>query len=147
MFRKILFPVDLTANMQKISPYVIEMADKFGSEIHCVYSLYVGVYYAHIGMPSAYVADFEGKAQIEVEAKLNHFIAETFKGRNVRSQILNGRPGDQIIDYARENGIELIVMGHSTTGIERAVLGSVAGHVVKYAPVPVMLISPEVLKE
>ena len=44
-------------------------------------------------------------------------------------------------------GIDLIIMGHSSTSIERAVFGSIAGYVVKYSHVPVLIISPSILAE
>ncbi|MFO7965823.1 MAG: universal stress protein [Desulfobacterales bacterium] len=147
MFGKILFPVDLSENMYKIQPVVIEMADKFNSEIHCVYCLHVAMYYSHIGLSVAYVADFENQARAEVEKKLKKFTAENFQGRRIHSKILSGRPGDEIVRYIHSENMDLVVMGHSSTGIERALLGSVAAHVVKYSPVPVMVISPGVLKD
>ncbi|MFC7071057.1 universal stress protein [Halobaculum lipolyticum] len=43
-----------------------------------------------------------------------------------------GRPAPTILDYCEEHGIDQIVMGsHGRTGIERAVLGSVAERVVR----------------
>ena len=146
MFPKILFPVDLSENMHKTFPYVIEIANKFESEVHCVYCLHVSMYYANIGMPLGYVADFENTAQKEAELKLKSFTEENFKDRKIRTKILTGHPGNEIVDYARSEQMDLVIMGHSSTGIERAILGSVAGYVVKYSPVPVMIISPEVLK-
>ena len=147
MVKKILFPVDLSQDMDKITPLVREMADKFDAEIHCVYSLHVTSYYTHIGMAPAYIADFEINAKQSATDKLEKFALNNFQGNNVKTRILIGRPGDQIVEYAESNQIDLIIMGHSTTGIERAIIGSVAGHVVKYAPAPVLIVSPEVLKK
>ena len=147
MFKKILFPLDLTENMYRVLPYVTEMADKFGAEIHCVHSLYVSSYYGNMGIGGTYVGEFEINAQQEVRAMAEKFVAENLGGRNVELSILDGRPGDKIVGYAQENKIDLIVMGHSRTGIERAVLGSVAAHVVKHSPSPVLVISPEALSE
>ena len=145
MFKKILFPVDLSPDMKKIVPIVNEMADKFDAEIHCIYSLHVTAYYTHIGMVPAYVSDFESGAREKVALTLDQFVQENFLGKNIKTEILTGRPGDQIVEYAASHTIDLIVMGHSSTGLERAIIGSVAGHVVKYSPVPVLVVSPEVL--
>jgi nucleotide-binding universal stress UspA family protein len=147
MFKKILFPLDLTDNMYRVLPFVTEMADKFGAEIHCVYSLYVSSYYGSMGMGGTYIGEFEMNAQQEVKARTEKFISENLGGRNVEMSILNGRPGDEIVDYAQKNNIDLIIMGHSTTGIQRAVLGSVAAHVVKHSPSPVLVVSPEMLSK
>ena len=147
MFQKILFPLDLSDNMYRILPFVTEMAEKFGAEVHCVYSLHVSSYYGNIGMGDAYIGEFEVNARQEVTTRIENFISDSFEERHVEMSILSGRPGNEIVDYARENNIDLIIMGHSRTGIERAIMGSVAAHVVKYSPAPVLVISPEVLSK
>lgn len=49
--------------------------------------------------------------------------------------------GDQIIQHAKEWGAELIVCGtHGRRGIRRIVLGSDAEHIVRYTPVPILLV-------
>ncbi len=48
--------------------------------------------------------------------------------------------GAAILEVARRLGCDLIVMStHGLTGVRRAVLGSVADHVVRHAGVPVLL--------
>ena len=50
-------------------------------------------------------------------------------------------PAEMIVDYARTHAIDLIVMGtHGRRGINRALLGSDAESVVRYSPVPVLLV-------
>lgn len=49
--------------------------------------------------------------------------------------------GDIIVDEAQRAGSELIVMGtHGRTGVERIFFGSVAEHVVRHAPCPVVTV-------
>jgi nucleotide-binding universal stress UspA family protein len=49
--------------------------------------------------------------------------------------------GDIILDVARSNDVELIVMGtHGRTGVKRLVLGSVTEHVVRRAHCPVVAV-------
>lgn len=147
MFNKILFPVDLSENMNRILPFVTEMAERFGSEIHCVHCLHVSTYFGDMGLAAVYMADFEQNLRQEIKMRFDDFISDNLKGRHVLTTILTGRPGDQLVRYAKENEIDLVIMGHSTTGIERAIMGSVAGHVVKYSPAPVMVISAEALQQ
>lgn len=52
-----------------------------------------------------------------------------------------GRPYQEIIRYAEENDVNLIVMGtHGRGAIEHMLLGSVAEKVVRTAPCPVMTV-------
>lgn len=52
-----------------------------------------------------------------------------------------GRPARAILEYAGDNGIDQIVMGsHGRSGIDRALLGSVAETVTRRARVPVTVV-------
>lgn len=63
------------------------------------------------------------------------------KGIDVESIMLEGDPANELIRYAEENGMDIIVMGTlGRTGIERLLLGSVAGNVVRHSKVPVMVV-------
>jgi nucleotide-binding universal stress UspA family protein len=63
----------------------------------------------------------------------------------VKTEAIEGnRPGEIITDYARDNGVALIVIAtHGYSGFKRLLLGSVATHVLHDSPVPVLLIRPE----
>ena len=146
MFKKILFPIDLSDASLKVSPYVKEVAEKFNSEIHIIYVVHVSHYYSNLEMSAAYLGDFEAEVKKGAEKKFRDFVSANFPEAPSVARVLAGRPNDEIIAYAKSEGIDLIVMGHNSTGFERAIFGSVAGHVVKYSPVPVMVISPDILK-
>ncbi len=52
-----------------------------------------------------------------------------------------GHVGDQICEFARDNNVDLIVMGsHGRTGIKRALLGSVSYSVVNQATCAVTIV-------
>lgn len=54
-----------------------------------------------------------------------------------------GRAADEILDYARDNKVELIIMTtHGRSGISRFAFGSVADKVVRHSPIPVLTIAP-----
>jgi nucleotide-binding universal stress UspA family protein len=67
------------------------------------------------------------------------------EGISVETEAVEGgRPGDMILDYARKNGMALIVMAtHGHTGFKKVLLGSVATRVLSESPVPVLLVRPE----
>jgi nucleotide-binding universal stress UspA family protein len=51
------------------------------------------------------------------------------------------RPAEAIVDYARQAGIDLIVMGtHGRSGMSQLLVGSVAERVVRTAPCPVLTV-------
>ena len=52
-----------------------------------------------------------------------------------------GKPDTEIMRYAAERDIDLIVMGtHGRTGLAHALMGSVAERVVRRAPCPVLTV-------
>ena len=56
-------------------------------------------------------------------------------------EVLFGKPAQAIVDYAADNGFDLIVMGtHGRAGIAHLLMGSVAERVVRHATCPVMTI-------
>jgi nucleotide-binding universal stress UspA family protein len=65
-------------------------------------------------------------------------------GVAVESQLVEavgGHAGDHIVQKAREWPAELIVCGtHGRRGLQRALLGSDAEHIVRNSPVPVLLV-------
>jgi nucleotide-binding universal stress UspA family protein len=65
--------------------------------------------------------------------------------RAVSMQVLEGSAGDQITAAAAGLGCDLVVMAtHGRSGIRRAILGSVADHVVRHTPgIAVLLVHPE----
>jgi len=62
---------------------------------------------------------------------------------SVRFAVREGIPAINIIDYADENKIDLIIMStHGQSGFARFVLGSVADKVIHYSTVPVLITLP-----
>jgi nucleotide-binding universal stress UspA family protein len=75
--------------------------------------------------------------------KLLRELREKAKERNVeiKTEIVEGHPADQIVRYARENGIDQIVMGQrGKSKIESWLLGSVSKRVASYAPCAVTIV-------
>ncbi|WP_245781380.1 universal stress protein [Halopelagius inordinatus] len=57
------------------------------------------------------------------------------------TEIVEGNPHEEIPDYASEYGIDMVIMGtHGRTGLDRAVMRSVAERVVRRSPVPVLTV-------
>lgn len=65
--------------------------------------------------------------------------------KNVKTLILSGLPGEAITDTARSQKVDVLLMAtHGRSGLRRAVLGSVAEHVVRHLEgVPIILVNPK----
>ena len=63
------------------------------------------------------------------------------KYREVQIEVLFGDPGYAIVDFARQENADLVVIpSHGRTGWKRLVLGSVAERVVRLAECPVLVL-------
>jgi nucleotide-binding universal stress UspA family protein len=62
-------------------------------------------------------------------------------GASVHSNVITGRVEDRIIDYAKEEKVDLIIMAtHGRSGVSRWVRGSVADKVLRMAHIPVLMV-------
>jgi nucleotide-binding universal stress UspA family protein len=63
------------------------------------------------------------------------------RGLELDTDVLAGQPDNRIVEYAEEEGFDLIVVGsHGREGISRVLLGSVAEDVVRRSPTPVVVV-------
>jgi nucleotide-binding universal stress UspA family protein len=67
------------------------------------------------------------------------------EGVKVKTESLEGnRPADTIIEYARDKGMDMIIIGtYGYSGMGKLMLGSVAFGVLHQSHIPVLLIRPE----
>jgi nucleotide-binding universal stress UspA family protein len=69
---------------------------------------------------------------------------EQFSDRSyqgIHLHVAIGDPSAEIVDYAQEQNIELIVIpSHGRTGLQRFLLGSVAERVIRFARCPVLVL-------
>src|SRR5665647_3437591 len=62
-------------------------------------------------------------------------------GIKVEPVFLRGTSAEEILDYAEDNDIDLIMMGtHGLTGVKRFLIDSVAEKVLRHSKIPVMII-------
>lgn len=143
MKERILFPVDLSEVSSKIAPEVILMVRQFDAELHLL-------------LVSGGIADIEGFQSHPSLRKLEEEILETAKRRleefqekhladcpKVKRTVRRGVPVEEILKYIESERIDLVIMGtHGRKGLDHALFGSVAEHIVKNSPAPVLTVNP-----
>ena len=142
-FKKILVPVDLSDLSPKLVPYVITMAEKFGSEIHLLFVARMFQYYRGIYVPHAAIENFQKIFVEGAEKKLQEFKEENFKKYpNIKITILNGYIPEEILKFIETERIDLVIIGtHGRKGLEKVFFGSVADRVIRSSPVPVLVVN------
>jgi len=139
---KILCPTDFSSLSLRALAYARQFAATFDAQIHCLHV--VDEAYQHwnaMGPEGAPVVpaveDLSGYAQ----GHMQQFADEHLMGLKYApiTEVVSGRPCDEIVRYALENTIDLIIIGtHGRGGIAHALLGSTAEKVVRKAGCPVL---------
>lgn len=138
-YPKILFPVDLSEESRVVAEHVATFVDKFNSDLHLVHVL------ANFKSPTfASVSDVMNQIKQHALDELDAFAAAQFPHvAQIKTRILVGHSGRQILRYLEKQDISLVVMGtHGRSGLGTAFFGSVAQRVVQSAKVPVLTVHP-----
>ena len=140
LYKKILIATDGSENTKKAVNHGIEFARIAGAEVYAVYVLDAGAF-ATLPMDAAWESMYE-----LIRAEGNEAL-EYVKDRGsesgvpVECSILEGHPASEIVLYAQENNINLIVLGTlGKTGLDRILVGSVATKVVHTSHIPILIV-------
>ena len=138
--KKILVPVDFSENSKKILDSAGDIAGKFDAALSVVFVVQSFDDYSGFFVPHMPVAKFEEEMVQGAEQKMDSFLSGY---ADVEAKVLIGDVGEEVVRYAEEIGIDMIIMGtHGYKGLEKVMFGSVAEKVVKTAPCPVLTINP-----
>lgn len=148
--RKILVPVDGSSASVKALQYATHLAglEANDAELIVVHVLEDVKQGGAIGLQAKYgnVRLVEGFKRARREAALVWLeqveVAAKKKGIRIKTEVLDGDSKVKvIIDYAKKNSVDLIVIGSTgLTGFKRLLLGTMANAVVSSAPCPVMVV-------
>ncbi len=140
IYEKILVPIDLGEYSEDLIERALEVADSPAS-VHLAFvhqrmdSVYVGA--GVIGSALAEVGGMEDRLQQDLRQRLAGW-AEPYGIPPENAHFLNGKPSEQIQDFAMDNDVDLIVIAtHSRKGLQR-LLGSTAHSVLQGAPCDVL---------
>jgi nucleotide-binding universal stress UspA family protein len=140
--RKLLVPTDFSESARHALTYGTSFAREYGAELtllHVVENLTVGYASDLFPVPMAEVfQEISGYAKTEL-SKLARVARE--KDVAVVEQVVQGKPSAEIIRFAQEQKIDMIVLGtHGKGMLDQALFGSTTERVVRRAPCPVLTV-------
>jgi nucleotide-binding universal stress UspA family protein len=140
--KKVLVPTDFSESARHALTYGISFAREYEAELtllHVVENLTVGYASDLFPVPMAEVfQEISGYAKAEL-AKLAAEARE--KQVAVVEQVIQGKPSAEIIRFARETEVDMIVLGtHGKGMLDQALFGSTTERVVRRAPCPVLTV-------
>jgi universal stress protein A len=142
MYQTILVPTDFSEPGALAWRHAADLARAAGGTVVLLYVAEpVLSHYGVVGLiPS--VTELEEQHDIASRLKLQDLVEKAkAEGLAVRGKVAAGKPWQQIVDAAREERADLIVMGtHGRTGLAHGAIGSTAERVVQQAPCPVLVV-------
>lgn len=145
--QRILVPVDFSRGALLALETALTLAEPFGAQVHVL----------NVWQPPPYIVPEmmvsvpgSGEAQTfdvymhrRTLREVEDFIAPVRSKTSVSivTDVLSGTPREVILRYAAKNPIDMIIMGtHGRGGLMHLLLGSVAEHIVRSQPCPVMTV-------
>ena len=143
-FKNILFPIDFSECSEKVFPYALEMAQKFDAKLRLLFVARDISYLSTVDVAWELLRNTVAEVARAGENRMEAFCDKQLSDfPNYESKVVTGDPAEEIVKFANEQGIDLIVMGtHGRKGLDRTLMGSVADHVIKNASAPVLTINP-----
>ena len=144
-YKNVLYCTDFSESARAALPFAIDITKKYGATLHIV----------HVYQDPGHIAEFEISSNIKMdwirvaqtvaterEEKLKEFCAEiTQEVKSCHYKMLRGKPYLEIVRYAKENAIDLIVLAsHGLSGLEHVLFGSTAERVLRESPCNVLVI-------
>lgn len=142
--QRILFPSDFSELSLHALGYARSFAELHKAELHVIHVVdQASMYWMAMGPNSLPVGPAPEELIGVAQQELKRFVEQHLAGVGVPlvTEVMLGRPFMEIIRYAREKNIDLIVIGtHGRSGLKHVLLGSVAEKVVRKSPCPVLTI-------
>lgn len=141
--KSILYPTDLSSESKNSLLNIKPLASAFRAKL---------ILFNQVAYPNAYASDFGATKQINrimndvanSNREILQNIQQSLKSENIKSDIVVAKGhkylGEQIIEVARKNKVELIVVTNHAGPFYQAILGSVARDILALAKCPVLVL-------
>jgi nucleotide-binding universal stress UspA family protein len=155
MYSQILVPLDGSENAERALPHAQELAQAAGAILHLIQ---VVSHSEELDMVRGGGYDFlaaeysQQLAREVIAARINRAgeylkeVAMRLESEGIKAEtaVREGAAAENIIQYAQEKGIDLIIMGtRGQGGIQRFLLGSTTDRVLRTGHLPVLVVPPE----
>ncbi|MDP3479605.1 MAG: universal stress protein [Desulfoprunum sp.] len=141
--RKILVPVDFQQYTDELAEFAVAMANKLAAKLTFFHVVENVVIYADF-IPT-YLPQSNEETLTYAKKRMGTLIETSKKTwMGCTGEVSRGDVVDTIADYAKDEGMDLIIIGtHGAKGLERILLGSVAERVIKRCSCPALIFKPQ----
>jgi nucleotide-binding universal stress UspA family protein len=148
MYKRMLVPLDGSELAEVVFTYAKELAGRLDLDLTLLHVCVPGEREL-ASMHRVYVeraAEIIGRQSEEVQRQTG--IESGGRVLEVRAELAEGHPAEEILRYADENDIDLILIAsHGRSGVRRWAMGSVADKVLRSSKIPVWLAQARIPQE
>ena len=139
-YRKLLLATDFSLYSEYAALRAIELARQYGAQLEVLHIIEEINFYAEYYEPVIPDPLLDESVKENAQDRMRSFAERTGLGNGAGLEVQWGTPKWSIVSWAREKGVDLIVMGsHGHHGIER-LLGSVSNSVLHQSPCDVLIV-------
>jgi nucleotide-binding universal stress UspA family protein len=140
--KNILFPTDFSEGSSQALPYAVDLTKRYGAKLYLLHVIYDVVKGGGWYVPYPAMEEMYKKFEEDAKKEIDKFAVEELSAIKVKERhVIIGVPYEEIINFAKKNNIDVIIMGsHGRKGLNRVLLGSTASQVIRYAPCPVLTV-------
>lgn len=142
MYKKILVPLDGSELSESSLQYAKTIAAGCGVTELVLLSVIEPVTQMAAYLSESWLKELEERNRAAIENYLTKIASKLrSEGMAIQTAIARGNPAKEILSYACDNRIDLIIMStHGSSGITRWFIGSIARKVVRHSAIPVLMI-------
>jgi nucleotide-binding universal stress UspA family protein len=144
MFKKILFCTDFSPDADWAFTYAFQLAKTFKSKFLILHVTPEPIHPEQLSiyLPQEKLEELRMSQKKEISQQLEtHYIKKMRGFKNYKVVLKEGEPFVEIIQMAKKESADLIIMGtHGRTGLDHILFGSTAEKVVRKSPCPMLTI-------
>jgi|RhiMetdeSRZDD1v2_1073273.scaffolds.fasta_scaffold06145_7 nucleotide-binding universal stress UspA family protein len=140
--KRVLLPTDFSASARRAFAYAASFAREYGGELYLLHVIEV--------LPMGYASELFPAAMTQVVDEISSYARDELQKLadealrlgcpTVQQRTGQGKPSSEIARVAREESIDMIVLGtHGHGVLNRALFGSTADGLMRKAPCPVLV--------
>jgi nucleotide-binding universal stress UspA family protein len=144
--KRILIPTDFSETSKEALKYAMSMSKEYEAEMTVLNVVNEHIYTEGFNIPRVMsIQDLEKELCRQAETQMQEFLKDVRRLDEVKYKkvVIPGNPYLAILEYAKTNNVDLIVIGtHGRSGLEHMLFGSTAEKVIRKAPCPVLTVKP-----
>jgi nucleotide-binding universal stress UspA family protein len=141
---RILVPTDFSEHSEHALRYAASLGERFGATLHLLHVL--TLHGLEGPLEADQIPDLDPLLEAADRAARSQLDAGAWHGGEAEAKVVKAvargiNAWEQILEYARQESIDMIVMAmHSGSGLARYLIGSVTERVLRFAPCPVLVV-------